>query len=413
MLRCFIKLLLVVNKLLNVNLSLTTIERFVFYLLFTKKHYNYSSIRFFQIIPVPYGGVSSFPNNYFVIDLGDTVQKYEEQVQHAPSNRRTDNERTPLLPDDRTPLLPKERDIVMPEKTNKLIRRFGSYGQDSHQFVQVTGIAVSNFTDDIFVLDTTLRKIAVFGPTGQPRFAFTCDCSVRDLAVTRGGTLLVTVSQDDNSLLREYTTEGKIISRYGNFYSQEHPFGLTITKTGRPVVTGLRQNCVHVLTSQYKPSVRFGSRGRGMTHFSVPYYVTMTAREEIVVSDCGNHRIKIHSVDGTFLKIIGRQGSMPGELFYPMGVCVDKYDNIYVADANNYRVQAFSHEGECLGFPVKDTFEYGIDVKPVNVTFFKDNVLLVVLRGSTFCEIHAYFCDIERNKPVQQESWTDLCCCKC
>lgn len=277
----------------------------------------------------------------------------------------------------------------------------------------MSGITVSPFSDDIFVSDSTLNKVSIFSSAGIYRGSFQCECSVRDIEITHGGTLLVAVSRSGNAILREYTTDGRLLALHGSFYSQENPFGVGVSKSNYAVVTGLRQNCVHVLTDKRKPSVRFGSRGRGIHHFMSPYHVTVNNKEEIVVADTGNNRIKIHKLDGDFILAFGKHGSKPGELFYPMGVCVDKYDNIFVADANNYRVQAFSREGECLGYPVKNTYEYGIDVKPVNVKFSEDNVLLVILRGSKFCQIHTYLWDVEKYKPVPKSSCLDLfSCCK-
>jgi DNA-binding beta-propeller fold protein YncE len=236
---------------------------------------------------------------------------------------------------------------------------------------------------------------------------------VRDIEITSGGTILATVSQSGNAILREYTTDGRILAFHGTFYSQENPFGVALSKSNYAVITGLRQNCVHVLTQKRKPSVRFGSRGKGTHHFTSPYYITVNNKDEIVVADTGNHRVKVHKLDGSFIHAFGKHGSKQGELFYPMGICVDKYDNIYVADANNYRVQAFSPDGEFLGYPVKDTFEYGIDVKPANVRFSEDNVLMVVLSGSKFCQIHTYLWDVEKHKPRPKSSYLDLfLCCK-
>jgi hypothetical protein len=67
-----------------------------------------------------------------------------------------------------------------------------------------------------------------------------------------------------------------------------------------------------------------------MHHFTSPYYVTVNNKDEIVVADTGNHRVKVHKLDGSFIHAFGKHGSKQGELFYPMGICVDKYDNIYV-----------------------------------------------------------------------------------
>lgn len=354
-----------------------------------------------QTIFIPPNGVTGLPDNHFIVGLGDTVSSYG-----ARGSIQREHESTPLLSGTKT-------DHFSAETSNKLIRRFGSFGREPHEFVQVTGISISSFTDDIFLSDSSLNKISIYSSAGLFRGSFQCDCSVRDIAVTHGGTILVAVSRSGNAILREYTIDGRLLANHGTFYNQENPFGVTLSKNNYAVVTGLRQNCVHVLTDKRKPSVRFGSRGRGVNHFLSPYYVTMNNQDEIVIADSGNHRVKIHKLDGTFIHAFGTQGSKPGELFYPMGVCVDRFDNIYVADANNYRVQAFSRKGESLGFPVKDTYEYGMDVKPVNIVFSEDNVLLVVLRGTKFCQIHTYLWNVDKYKPIPKRGLLDrILCCK-
>lgn len=363
----------------------------------------------FQNIALPTGGVSDFPDNHFIVGLGDAVHgsHWAHGTQEGASRPQWSgaiSERSPLLP-------VAQNNHFAEEKPNKIIRRFGQYGDTQYHMRHPTGIAVSPYTDDIFVTDSGLNTVIVFNATGSVIRSFACDCSVRDLAVTRGGTLLLAVSNAGNSLLREYTIHGELLASYGSFYGQENPFGIALTSRNQAVVTSLRQNCVHMLNTRFKPSVRFGSKGRGSTHFSMPYYVAINDDDELVIADSGNHRIKIHKLDGTFVREIGKQGSKVGELFYPMGLCTDRYKNVFVADANNFRVQVFSATGIFLGTPVKDTFEYGLDVKPVNVALLRDDVLLVMLRGSRFCEIQSYIIDSEKYAPKKSPNSTDCFCC--
>ena len=366
---------------------------------FSTAHFQATVFPIFQEILIPPTGVSGLPDNHFILSLADTVTPYGGYQPHDDTT-----ERSPLLQRN-------ELQTHSAENPNKLIRRFGNYGTQPHEFIQITGLAVSTFTDDIIVSDCKLNKVGIFSANGEFRGSFTCNCSVRDVAFTRGGTLLLSVSRSDNAIMREYGVDGRYIASFGAFYAYENPFGLTVNKHDQPIVTGLRQNCVHVFTQRRKASVRFGTKGSGENHFQLPHYVTTNSRDEIIVADSANHRIKTHTLDGTFVSQFGKEGSKPGQLFYPMGLCVDRYDNIYVADANNYRVQAFSPDGRCLGFPVKDTYEYGVDVKPINVIFAQTNVLLVALRGSKFCQVHEYFWDVERFRPQPKSSFDLFSCC--
>ena len=60
---------------------------------------------------------------------------------------------------------------------------------------------------------------------------------------------------------------------------------------------------------------------------------------EIVVSECGLHRLHVYDSSGQFLRSIGTRGSGKGELYLPAGVSIDNEGNIFVCDAGNKRVQ--------------------------------------------------------------------------
>ena len=338
-----------------------------------------------QVIYVPQNGVSGFPDNYFIKSLQETVESSDGTInpKDIPGNLRTNN--TELT------------------SVHQLLRHFGQFGTGPEGLVHVSGLTISKVTGDIVISDCSLNKVLVYSLRGEYRSEFICDCSIRDVALTRAGTILLSVSRSDSKNIREYGFDGRLIGSFGPFCKYDNPFGITVTQQDEIIVTSLQQNNIQIFNDRKCSSFNFGSRGGGLNHFLLPYYVCMNNKGNIIVSDSGNHRIKVHKNDGSILLTIGNQGSENGELFYPMGICVDDHDNIYVADANNFRVQMFSPEGEFIKCPISNTYEFGMDVKPTNVSIHH-NELVVVMRGTKFSQIQVYELDICAIKPVPRKN---------
>jgi ABC-type Fe3+/spermidine/putrescine transport system ATPase subunit/sugar lactone lactonase YvrE len=69
----------------------------------------------------------------------------------------------------------------------------------------------------------------------------------------------------------------------------------------------------------------------------------------VVVCDTHYHRIVWFDGDGNWLKNIGAHGTKDGEFIYPVGICLDAEENLYVCEyGGNDRIQKFSREGQWL-----------------------------------------------------------------
>ena len=64
----------------------------------------------------------------------------------------------------------------------------------------------------------------------------------------------------------------------------------------------------------------------------------------VIISDYGNHRIKIFSQSEQLIHTIGRKGKGMGEFMYPHGICISKLGTIFVVSNNpNFSIQCFSY----------------------------------------------------------------------
>ena len=100
---------------------------------------------------------------------------------------------------------------------------------------------------------------------------------------------------------------------------------------------------------QVKPVLSFGKEGSGDGMFKYPLGMAVSDGDEIVVTDCANHRVQLFDSNGTFLRSFGRKGENDGEFNHPIGIAINKDRQIFVADLDNHRIQIFSWEGRHLG----------------------------------------------------------------
>lgn len=72
------------------------------------------------------------------------------------------------------------------------------------------------------------------------------------------------------------------------------------------------------------------------------------AKQEIWVSETGNHRILVLDTNGHILRSLGNRGNENGEFNFPTHLWSGKSGKVYVSDALNFRVQVFDDTGNFL-----------------------------------------------------------------
>ncbi|CAF1096553.1 unnamed protein product [Adineta steineri] len=89
-----------------------------------------------------------------------------------------------------------------------------------------------------------------------------------------------------------------------------------------------------------------GVSGSSSTLLNGPVGVTVDQYENIYVADSGNHRIQFflagQSTATTIAGVSGSSGTSATQLNFPYGVTLDSQFNLYVSDTSNNRVQQFS-----------------------------------------------------------------------
>lgn len=76
--------------------------------------------------------------------------------------------------------------------------------------------------------------------------------------------------------------------------------------------------------------------------FFVPRQIAIDKYDNVYVADSVNHRIQKFSNSGVLLAYYGSYGTLNGYFQFPTGVAVDRKGNIFVADSENNRIQKFN-----------------------------------------------------------------------
>ena len=118
----------------------------------------------------------------------------------------------------------------------------------------------------------------------------------------------------------------------------EAAFSQLPTELCRKIVRMCNLSTEHILS--------FGSQGTGNGQFDYPCKICIQDGEVYMI-DAPNHRIQAFSTDGKFLRVWGSQGTGDGQFNYPYAVAVDANGSVFIADTYNHRIQVFGSDGTC------------------------------------------------------------------
>jgi tripartite motif-containing protein 71 len=154
--------------------------------------------------------------------------------------------------------------------------------------------------------------------------------------------------------------------------------GVAVTSGGELLLSDIEDDFVIKLDNFYAHERTFGGFGYGEGSLRDPLGISVDRRENVCVADSQNDRVAIYDLFGNFLKSLGER-----TLKKPSGVTVGEDDLIYVANTEKNSIAIFDSEGTLV-------LEYGTwgsgignFSKPTDLKLGKDNKLFVVDSGNS------------------------------
>lgn len=207
-------------------------------------------------------------------------------------------------------------------------------------------------------------KRDIYGPESSPLN------SPMGLSVAPDGTIYV--ADTGNARIQVFAPDGKWLRRFGEpggsagklFYPID-----VLVRNGKVYVADMKNMRIDIFTPQgdYLGTIPDAQRHKDLK--VAPLALAADGAGNMYVTTL-QHEVLVFGPDDSFVKRIGRPGTADGELQYPNGVVVDRQGNVWVADSNNSRVQAFDPSGKLL----HKTMEFAT---PRGMALFEDKVLVV------------------------------------
>ncbi len=152
---------------------------------------------------------------------------------------------------------------------------------------------------------------------------------------------------DDAGRVIIYAADGSLVRTWWMpEYSVGRPEGIEVLQDGRLAIADTHYHRVLICDQEGTVLQMWGEEGEEPGQFIFPCDVAQDPEGNLYVSEYGgNDRVQKFTIEGEFLLEFGEPGTGPGQFQRASGL--DWHDGtVYVADAINNRVQAFSAEGK-------------------------------------------------------------------
>ena len=107
------------------------------------------------------------------------------------------------------------------------------------------------------------------------------------------------------------------------------------------IVSDSGEHCIKVFNRDGHFQYKFGKQGEGDGEFNGPSYLLVNESQHLFVCDDENHIVQVFELNGKFIGKFGIKGSKLGEFREPMSVAMLSNGQIVVSGQCNHRIQIF------------------------------------------------------------------------
>ncbi|KAI8513906.1 hypothetical protein Bbelb_082300 [Branchiostoma belcheri] len=215
--------------------------------------------------------------------------------------------------------------------SNNPIMSLGQKGSQQGQFDSPVGVAVRG--DRLYVADTYNNRVQVFDLSGKFCHSFPTDLPV-GLAVQTDGTIVVNSGKE----VKKFSPSGELLHKFplGDYWSDPLCIrlnGLAVQRDGRVVVADGDKHSIFLFETDGTLVKQVRGQGEGDGQFDWPCFVCVDKEDNIIVADSLNHRVQVFDRNLNFKHKFGQKGRQPQDMWDPSGVSADSMGNIVLANS--------------------------------------------------------------------------------
>ncbi|XP_067022323.1 E3 ubiquitin-protein ligase TRIM71-like [Acropora muricata] len=223
------------------------------------------------------------------------------------------------------------------------LRSFGRRGNQQGQFECPTGITFCR--NNIIASDTNNHRVENFDDQGHYLDNFDGKGNLNHqldrphgLSIDSEGNIIVADSYFKSVLI--FTLDGRFLRRIGEETSFLGPIHC-IQHDNRFIVSDFGDHCIKVFDKQGEFLYKFGKRGTGDGEFDQPRCLSVDRVGHLLVCDSMNHRVQVFKLSGEFVTKFGAAGKEEGKFNQPISTAILSNGRIIVTEFGNHRVQIF------------------------------------------------------------------------
>jgi DNA-binding beta-propeller fold protein YncE len=250
---------------------------------------------------------------------------------------------------------------------------FGGEEFEGHDIVKPYGVAV--YDGAIYAVDSEQGGYVVFDVArGKTRLIQgSGGGGLRkpvNIKIDTDGTRYVTDTERNAVIV--FDKNDRYVRTFGQ-PGQFKPVDIAISGN-RLYVSDVSNMRVHVLNKNTgETEFAFGEAGSGQGKLFHPTSLAIGPDETLYVTNTGNFRIDHFTLDGSFIRSIGKIGTSAGKFARPKGIAVDREGQIYAVDSAFENVQVLAEDGTPLTV-IGSGGNQGQFVMPAAVTIDYENV---------------------------------------